>query len=188
MPAAKTTPLTYQLKITLQGLRPPIWRRVLVAGDTTLARLHDIIQIVMGWTDSHMHAFEIQGAAYSLPEIAGELDFKDSRRVKLSQFITGEKFTFRYDYDFGDSWEHQILVEKILPPDPAQPLPVCLKGVRAGPPEDVGGVWGYVQFLEAISDPQHPEHADYVAWIDGDFDPAAFDLAAVNRRLRGRAG
>jgi hypothetical protein len=124
---------------------------------------------------------------YSIPydeDHLVELDTRDSRRVKLGKSITAEGEKFAYEYDFGDFWEHDILIEKILPPDPKQKLPVCIKGKRACPPEDVGGVWGYDTFLEAIKDPQHPEHEMYTEWIDGEFDPEAFDLDAINSALR----
>jgi hypothetical protein len=103
----------------------------------------------------------------------------------LNQIVTGEKFTFTYEYDFGDDWLHAILIEKILPPAPDQKLPVCIKGKRACPPEDVGGIWGYELFLEAIADPEHEEHDSYLVWVGGEFDPEAFDLDAINARLRG---
>lgn len=111
-------------------------------------------------------------------------EIKDERRIKLSRLVTGEKFKFIYEYDFGDDWRHAIVVEKILPPDPAQKLPVCIKGKRACPPEDVGGIWGYETFLEAISDPEHEEHDEYLVWVGGTFDSAAFDMDAVNEQLR----
>jgi hypothetical protein len=186
MPAKKrnTPTAVYQLKITLKGSRPPIWRRVLVADDTTLAKLNHIIQIAMGWTNSHLHDFTIQGQRYSEPSPDDWEPVKDERRYKLSQLVTGAKFKFVYQYDFGDSWDHEILVEKILPPEPGAHYPVCATGKRACPPEDAGGVWGYATFLEAINDPSHEEHEMYLEWIGGGFDPEAFNLDAVNAWLR----
>lgn len=180
----------YQIKITLRHSKPPIWRRLLISSETTLAKLHRIIQEAMGWYDSHLHMFEIHGERYSAPSPydpshLAELGAKSSSRVKLSRLISQEGEKFSYDYDFGDDWQHEILIEKILPPDPLQKLPVCLKGKRACPPEDVGGVWGYEIFLAAIKDPNHPEHEMYTEWIDGDdFDPEEFDIDYVNQRLR----
>ena len=179
----------YQIKITLRDSKPPIWRRLLISSETTLDRLHDIIQAAMGWYDSHLHAFRINGEDYSTPlpydpYHLAELDMESTEGKKLSALVAGEGARFHYDYDFGDNWEHVILIEKVLPPDAAQVLPRCIKGRRACPPEDVGGVWGYDYFLEAIQDPTHEEHENYTEWIGGDFDPEAFDLEEVNARLK----
>ncbi|MEB2287951.1 MAG: plasmid pRiA4b ORF-3 family protein [Anaerolineae bacterium] len=177
----------YQLKVTLRDSKPPIWRRVLVPGDITLGELHDVIQAVMDWDNSHLHQFTFPDRYYSDPffgldERVGNVG--DENRVILSRIVPGEKFKFMYEYDFGDSWEHIILVEKILPPDPGQQLPVCVKGARACPPEDVGGIWGYYGFLEALQDPNHPDHNMYLEWIDGEWDAEAFDLNEVNDQLQ----
>lgn len=187
MSKSKTPAQIYQIKVTLRDSKPPIWRRLLVSSETTLASLHDIIQIAMGWEDSHLHAFEVGEDRYSAPmeDLFDDLDFKDERRVKLSKIVPDEGFKFGYEYDFGDSWNHIILVEKILPADPAQVVPVCIKGKRACPPEDVGGVWGYDTFLEAIKNPNHPEHDMYTEWVGDDFDSEALDLDAINAALRG---
>jgi hypothetical protein len=112
------------------------------------------------------------------------LEMRDERGVKLSQIASGEGFTFRYEYDFGDSWLHNLVVEGVLGPEPGQRYPVCVEGERACPPEDVGGVWGYEMFLEAIGDPGHPEHERFLEWIGGEFDAEEFDLDAVNAALR----
>jgi len=175
----------YQLKITLRDTKPPIWRRVQVPSDITLAKLHTIIQIAMGWYDCHRHEFEVDGQAYGqrMPGF-DDTDIKSDRTLRLNQFVTGEKYKFPYLYDMGDSWEHQILVEKVLPPDPDVRYPVCIKGKRNCPPEDCGGVWGYEAFLEAIRNPQHPEHEMMLEWVGGDFDSEAFDLDATNQQLQ----
>jgi hypothetical protein len=175
----------YQIKVTLQHSKPPIWRRIQVRSDITLGKLHDILQIVMGWTDSHLHMFVIGGKRYGSLEAdpTGELEMKDERRVRLDQVITGVGARFVYEYDFGDSWEHLLQIEKVLPPDTGVRYPVCLTGKRAGPPEDVGGVWGYEAFLEAIQDPAHPEHDEQLEWFGDDFDAEALDLESVNRDL-----
>ena len=110
----------------------------------------------------------------------------DERKMRLHQITEREGFKFRYEYDFGDGWLHQVLVEKILPPEPGQVYPVCIKGRRACPPEDVGGIWGYHYFLEAIADPEHEEHDEYLEWAGDEFDPAAFDLEEANHALRAR--
>ena len=189
MPAKKSTSSApiYQLKITLRDSRPPIWRRVLVPADFTLAKLHWVIQQAMGWTNSHLHHFRVGETYYSLPVPYtdwAELNEKDSRKVRLDQIAPRVKAKFVYEYDFGDSWEHEIVVEKILPPEPGVKYPTCLKGKGACPPEDVGGVWGYAGFLEAIHDPNHEEHKMYLEWIGGSFDPEAFDLDDTNAALR----
>ena len=187
---AKKQAQTYQIKITLQGSKPPIWRRLLVMSDISLAHLHTIIQVAMGWYDAHLHHFIVGQNYYSTPlefDIDDGLEAIDERRVTLQQIVTGEGFRFQYEYDFGDGWMHLIVVEKILPSlaDLDAPLPVCIKGKRACPPEDIGGIWGYAAFLEAIKDPKHPEHADMVAWIGEDaFDAEEFDLEMVNKRLK----
>jgi hypothetical protein len=174
----------YQIKVTLDDSKPPIWRRILVRGDVTLGKLHDILQVVMGWADYHLHQFIVGQTYFGEPHPDYGFEMHDERRVRLNQIVTGEGFKFRYEYDFGDSWLHNLLVEKVLPPEPGQPYPTCIKGKRACPPEDVGGVWGYVYFLEAIQDPDHPEHEHYLEWIGGEFDPEEFDLDAINEALR----
>ncbi len=183
-PRKKTATPTqvYQMKISLMDARPPIWRRVLVTDVTTLARMHDIIQTAMGWADYHLHQFMINGEYYGRPHPDDFYPMEDERRYTLKDIVSGEKFKFRYEYDFGDGWLHELLVEKILPLDPQTGYPVCIKGKRACPPEDVGGVWGYDSFLEAISNPKHPEHQDMLEWI-GEFDPEEFDLDEVNAQL-----
>lgn len=179
------THAVYQLKITLRDSTPPIWRRVQVRGNTSLSRLHAIIQIAMGWTDSHLHEFVIRDARYGMADMEWDpLERpRDERRVRLGQLVTRENDRFTYEYDFGDGWAHEIVVEKILPPEPDVPYPRCVAGKRACPPEDVGGLSGYAHFLAAIRNPRHEEHDDLLAWAGGAFDPAAFDAEAVNRYL-----
>ena len=172
----------YQLKVTLKGSKPPIWRRVEVFDQITLFSLHKVLQVVMGWTDSHLHQFVIGDKYYGLPDPG--FDIVNEKRFKLSQLPLGEKSKFIYEYDFGDSWEHEILIEKILPEAEGKKAPVCLKGKRACPPEDIGGIWGYAEFLEVIHDLKHPEHEGMLEWVGGQFDSEAFDLAEVNERLK----
>lgn len=177
----------YQLKITLKDYRPPIWRRVQIRSDITLAQLHWVIQFSMGWTNSHLHSFTIQGIEYGvpMPEFGfDEIDLWDERPVKLSKVISGEAFKFSYLYDFGDSWEHNILVEKVLEADPEINYPICIKARRACPPEDCGGVWGYRNFLEAIQNPDHPEHDELLEWVGGSFDPEEIELDEINSLLK----
>lgn len=175
----------YQIKVTLDASQPPIWRRILVPGDVTLSRLHYILQAVMGWADYHLHQFIVGETYYGMPDPNyDDFDMQDERKIKLNQVAPGEKSRFQYEYDFGDSWVHTLLVEKIAPPPPGQQCPACTAGKRATPPEDVGGVWGYEEFLEAIRDPDHPEHEEYLDWVGGEFDPEAFDLDEINEALR----
>jgi Plasmid pRiA4b ORF-3-like protein len=177
------SPTIYQLKISLLEIKPPIWRRVQVQSSTTLQKLHQIVQEAMGWYDCHLHQFNIDGIEYGQSQPEYDFNVRDSRTVQLAQVVRGEKFKFRYSYDFGDGWEHEILVEKILPREPKVIYPVCLKGKRACPPEDCGGAWGYIEFLEAIQDSSHPEHENLLEWVGGDFDPENCNLDEINRRL-----
>lgn len=187
MAPRKKSQSVYQLKITLRGVQPPIWRRVQVCSDGTLGHLHWVIQFAMGWTNSHLHSFSIQGQAYSMPMPdlgLDDLDMRDEQPVKLSKVILGEKFKFFYIYDFGDSWEHEVLVEKVLPAESDARYPRCLKAKRACPPEDCGGIWGYQELLEAIQDPDHPEHESLLEWIGGSFDPEDAELDEINSLLK----
>ena len=177
----------YQLKVTLDGIRPPIWRRVQVRGDITLFKLHKILQVVMGWDDYHLHQFVIKGESYSVISREADMlgdDFTDQKKVKLSKVIPEEKFKFTYEYDFGDGWGHTILVEKIFRPLEELKAPVCLKGKRSAPPEDCGGEGGYYHLLEALDDPSHPEHADMLEWLEHEYDPEYFDADIVNEQLK----
>lgn len=171
----------HQLKVTLLGLRPPIWRRILVPGNFSLARLHDILQTAMGWTDSHLHVFMADGRSFGEPD--PELEFENERNWRLNQLLKLPKDKMVYEYDFGDNWQHQVLLEKILEPEPGVRYPVLIAGKRAAPPEDVGGVFGYAEFLDAIADPNHPEHEEYLDWVGEEFDPEAFDVEEANRAL-----
>jgi hypothetical protein len=186
MPPSKQhkPPVVYQLKVTLKGTKPPIWRRIQVTGDTSLLKLHQILQIVMGWYDSHLHQFIVGGTYYGIPDPDFPYDIKSEKRATLSHVVSQEKAKFIYEYDFGDSWEHEIVVEKILQPEAGTHYPVCLAGKRAGPPEDCGGVWGYYEFLEALHNSKHPEHEEMREWIGGEFDPDAFEVDEINRALK----
>jgi hypothetical protein len=175
----------YQIKVTLRDSKPPIWRLIQVRGDTRLDQMHAILQEVMGWDSYHLHQFIIFGDYYGEPhDDFDNIDMKDHRKYKLSDFLTEAGVKFVYEYDFGDSWEHILLLEKILSAEKDTQYPVCLKGKRACPPEDVGGIWGYENFLEAIADPEHEEHEDYLEWIGDDFDPEEFDLEEINQGLK----
>ena len=184
-PVAARALVIYQLKITLKALRPLIWRRFQVPGDFTLDRLHRIIQRVMGWTDSHFHEYIVRGRHYgtSDPE-SGMRQVESERSARLCDVAPRQKARFVYVYDLGDDWQHDLLVEKIVAPQPGQRYPACLAGQHACPPEDCGGYPGYIDFVAAISNPRHAEHAEMLEWVGGSFDPRAFDLDGVNRGLK----
>ena len=177
----------YQIKIALLGTRPPVWRRLLVPAGMTLAQLHDVLQTAMGWENCHLHEFRIGGQTFGVPDpdatLMGGTASINERKVRLCDVLGKASAKAEYTYDFGDSWEHSILVEKLLPSEPGLNYPICTDGERHGPPEDCGGVGGYYNLLEAIHDPEHQEHEEMLEWIGGDFDPEAFSVEDVNRRL-----
>lgn len=173
----------YQLKVTLKYLRPPIWRRFLIASTANLSELHTTLQIVMGWTNSHLHDFIMDNVQYGEPNEEFFDAMKDESKFRLSQLLRLEKEKLLYNYDYGDGWEHEVLLEKILPFAHDMTLPLCIKGKRACPPEDIGGIPGYAMFLEAINDPSHPEHEEMREWVGGDFDAEHFDIDEVNKML-----
>ncbi len=182
--ASSTT--IYELEITLLDSDPPIWRRFAVPGGITLSRLHRVVQHVMGWTDSHLHQFVTEDdMRYGSrdPDLDPEPDLLNERSAKLDRLLAGPGDTLLYQYDFGDGWDHVITVVKTGPPDPEKRYPVCLAGERACPPEDSGGIYGYYDLLEALSDRDHEDHEEVTEWLGVDFDPEAFDLAWVNRLL-----
>ena len=173
----------YQLKVTLGGSKPPIWRRLQVKDSTRLGDLHVILQVAMGWTDSHLHQFILRGEYFGAPDFDDSGEMTDEDKTALRDLGLSEKSRFVYEYDFGDGWQHAILVEKILPVERGVRYPVCLAGKLARPPEDCGGIWGFYNLLGIVADPKHPEHEEMREWLGGGFDPQAFDLDAVNTRL-----
>lgn len=174
----------YQLKITLKDIRPPVWRRIQVPADIKLGKLHRIIQDAMGWTDSHLHAFRIGNETYGVPDPDFEDDMRSERNIRLDSLVS-EGGRLVYEYDFGDDWQHEILVEKALASEPGARYPRCLAGKRACPPEDCGGVGGYENLLEIIANPKHEEYKETLEWLGGEFDPEAFDPHDVDKLLRG---
>jgi hypothetical protein len=171
----------YQLKVTLKHARPAIWRRLQVRSDIKLGKLHLVLQDALGWTHSHLHQFLVGEQRIGMTEIDDGFgdDLEDENRVKLSQ-IAVEKSRFVYEYDFGDSWRHEILVETVLPAVDGIRYPICTAGKRACPPEDCGGVGGYERLLEIIADPDHEEYTSMLEWLGAPFDPEAFDLERAN--------
>ena len=184
LPVVRAPAQIYQLRIELQYLKPAIWRRVLVPGSIKLSKFHVVILWSMGWQGGHMHEFVIGQTNYGEPdpEFPQAPPVVREDRVTLQQALGGLK-TIRYIYDFGDDWEHKIKLEKTLPFDPEMKHPQCIAGQYACPPEDVGGVDGYLDFLDAIRNPAHEEHASMLEWIGGGFDPLTFDLDETNERL-----
>ncbi|MCF6237500.1 MAG: plasmid pRiA4b ORF-3 family protein [Candidatus Marinimicrobia bacterium] len=173
----------YLLKIRLLDIEPDIWRHFVAPASITLDRLHDVIQIVMGWTDSHLHEFTIGKKRYTeYPEY--KEDGLECGRYRLVNLIKQKGRAFRYLYDFGDGWEHELTIEesRYFNPEPGTEI-VCLDGARACPPEDVGGVPGYFEFCNAMKDPNHEEYESYMEWSGGDYDSESFDADAVNWEL-----
>ncbi len=169
------------LKITL--LEIDIWRRVVVKSDITLPQLHRLIQVVMGWTNSHLHRFIVDKIFYSAPEFDDDYsESEDYTRVKLFKIADRNNYKFKYEYDFGDSWVHEIKVEKIMSIDKELYKPQCLEGKKACPPEDCGSIPGYFDILEAFKDKNNPEHEELFEWL-GDYDPEYFNISDVNRLL-----
>jgi len=175
----------YRLKVTLRGSRPPIWRRFLVPADIPLKRLHDCLQAVMGWTDSHLHQFAVRGVFYGISDRESGVRRVSENRTTVAQLLRRPKDRITYEYDFGDGWEHDVILEAILPPERDGLYPVVEAGKRACPPEDVGGVHGYHDFLEALGDPGHPEHGDLLEWVGGSFDQDSFSVGEANLDIHG---
>ena len=175
-----------RIKMTLRGSQPPIWRRLEVPPDFTLAQLHRVLQPAMGWTDSHLHQF-LAGAGRYGPvdsEMGGAQ--RDEGATRVGDVLRSPGDHLVYEYDFGDGWEHDIVLEGITTPETGMTHPICVDGERACPPEDCGGIPGYLTFLEAVRDPSHPEHAELMEWVGGRFDPELFSVEEVNRLLRSR--
>jgi hypothetical protein len=171
----------YRFKIVLVDSDPAIWRRI-ETKDVTLEQLHGLIQTAMGWTNSHLHQFEIAKARYADPrsmmdgfDDLGTLDYSG---IRISDLVSrhGPKLRMGYEYDFGDGWQHKVVLEKTTPSEPGVKYPRCIDGERAFPPEEIGGICGFADYVEAIANPNHSEHENWLKW-HGPFDPAQFDAA-----------
>ncbi|MHB8878879.1 MAG: plasmid pRiA4b ORF-3 family protein, partial [Myxococcaceae bacterium] len=175
----------FQLKVTLQGVQPAVWRRLLVPADIALARLRMAINEAMGWWNAHLHQFRLRDRTFGDPSVddTGDLEFEDERRAKLNQLV-GAGQALVYEYDFGDGWDHEVLVEEAPDVDERLSYPVCIGGARACPPEDCGGTGGYENLLAQLADPSHEEHDSSLTWVGGHFDPEGFDVNRTNRALR----
>jgi hypothetical protein len=180
----------YQLRITLIDSKPKIWRRILVEEDILLSNLHKVIQTTMGWTNSHLHQF-IENDKFYTERLDGddlwnEMNNVDYRGIKLNELLRFVKNTILYEYDFGDSWSHEILLEKFLKVDKTIKYPACLAGSMNCPPEDVGGIGGYLMMLKVLRNPNNEEYESYIRWLGEKFDYKEFDLNRVNKKLAKR--
>jgi hypothetical protein len=184
IPAAERV---FQFRITLLDTRPPVWRRIQVKNGT-LDKLHEQIQTAIGWTNSHLNHFKVGEQLYGDPllmqENFEEMKYEDSTSTKLSDILpkSGRRFAFEYEYDFGDGWRHEVLFQGCLRAERGKRYPVCVEGARACPPEDVGGTGGYKEYLEAMADPEHERHEEFLGWR-GPFDPEAFDPVKATKRM-----
>lgn len=173
----------YQVRIALCDVVPEVWRRVALPGGYTLDRVHRAIQLAMGWQDCHLHSFDIDGSQFGPPDPDSDLDLADELDVRLDAAV-GKNSRFAYVYDFGDWWEHEVVVEQIVAAEPDVRYPICLAGENACPPEDVGGPYGYAGLLATLADPRHPEHEAMRDWVGGPFDPGNFDPYRATVLLR----
>jgi hypothetical protein len=152
-----------------------------------LEHLHDVLQVAMGWEDCHLHDFRVGQKRFGIPDpndrLMGLPATGNERTVRLFTVLRKVGAKAVYTYDFGDSWEHAIVVEKVLPPEPGLAYPVCVGGKLQGPPEDCGSIPGFYNLLEALRDPAHDEHEEMLEWVGGDFDSEAFSVDDVNQRL-----
>lgn len=171
-----------QFKVSLQESKPEIWRTFQIEDNVTLYALHNVIQVVMNWTNAHLHMFKINGKSYAMPEYFEEMEeeFLDEQDVKIADLNLAEGTSFVYIYDMGDSWSHKVTLEKIGEKGGNKKYPLCLDGKFACPPEDCGGMPGYYEMLKVLKDPKHEEYEDILDWLGDDFDPDFFDLDDAN--------
>lgn len=177
-----------QIKVTLLGVsKPPVWRRLQLRADTRLDRLHGLIQAAFGWEDYHLHSFTCGQEEFGPADPDLDLDFNNERDITLGELIGGVGDRLRYTYDFGDNWEHEILVEQLLDPDPETRYPALIAAKGACPPEDCGGVWGYANLKEVLADPSHEEHQEMLEWLGLDnaneLDPTAVTTDNIQKEL-----
>jgi hypothetical protein len=183
--------MIYQIHLSLLGSNPKIWRRILIQSDLLLSDFHKVIQTSMGWTNSHLHLFNKNETCYAEKtdddftwEELGHVDYQE---MKISDLLNNEEERILYEYDFGDGWEHEIILEKILPGEGNElGKPICLAGKMNCPPEDCGGIRGYSDMLEILKNPDHEEYESFIVWLGGKFDPEHFNLSRVNRLLKSK--
>ena len=185
MPRRPIPERVYDLDVRLISIEPPIWRRITVSDQITLAALHHVLQVVMGWENYHLHQFIVGENHYGEldPEFDDDLDIQEDRRVTLREIAREKEASFVYEYDFGDSWQHQVTVVGIRPRTENSLAPRCFEGRRACPPEDCGGTSGYQNLIEALRDRRHLEHRELRAWAGPQYDPEPFSVQAVNSAL-----
>lgn len=183
-PKSSAAQSVISLKVRLRGIRPPVWRRLLMPGAMTLADLHEAIQMAIGWEGGHLHLFDIDGRHYGDRRTVD--DVADENRLSLNAISKSGVTRFAYTYDFGDDWEHSVAIERTLQPTAGQPYPACVAGKRNCPPEDCGGVRGYQDLLEILADPAHPEHTERLEWLGEGFDPDDFSVAIADASLAAR--
>jgi hypothetical protein len=176
--------MIYRLKVTLQDSKPPIWRRLEVDSKVGLKDFHYILQTTMGWTNSHLHQFTIGRESYQEPNEWNRDYAMDYKGMKLKNVLPAPGSKIVYEYDFGDSWGHVILLEAIEKPEPEILYPRVIKGKGACPPEDCGGIWGYMDLLEILKNKKHPQHKEMKEWVGGNIDPTAFDMQQINEELQ----
>ena len=174
----------YAIKVTLLGTSPPVWRRILVPREITLRNLHRTLQTVIGWTNSHLHQFVFKRQKYSDPKFGLGAGIIDEKRTRLGDLVCTPRTRFLYEYDFGDGWQHELLLEEVLLGDESFHQ-ICVAGKRSCPPEDCGGSEVFAELLTAIQDAKHPNHEEACEWL-GDVDPESFSADEINRRLRRR--
>ena len=175
----------HRLKVTLREVEPAIWRRIEVSSDMKLSALAGVLEGAMGWLGGHLHAFEIDGVSYGIPD-GGGFGLRttiDERKTKLGEVLPAVESAMRWDYDFGDGWEHDVVVEAIEPRQVGVASPVCREGNRACPPEDCGGPWSYCDLLDALADPTHERHEELSEWAPPGFDPEAFDVEVATEMM-----
>jgi hypothetical protein len=175
--------MLYEIKIQLQSIQPPIWRIIRISPQTGLPKLHRIIQKAMGWTNSHLHLFEIDEVLYSNGEFDWDLDVIDYRGIRIHRIFTKRRNSFVYEYDLGDGWRHNITLLDTVAGEPGEKI-VCVAGERACPPEDCGGVSGYYNLLRILSDPSDEDYDEMLEWLGGKYDPVYFDVSATDKALQ----
>ncbi|NCS89298.1 MAG: hypothetical protein CO127_05275 [Ignavibacteria bacterium CG_4_9_14_3_um_filter_36_18] len=178
----------YQIQVALKNFKPKIWRRILVPSNLLLSDFHKIIQTSMGWTNSHLHQFIKDQTYYTVrmkdDDMWEDMNSVDYKKMKIFDLLSVEKGKIIYEYDFGDGWEHEIILEKILPVDKKLKYPICLAGKMNCPPEDCGGVWGYAEMIEILKQPKHKEYENIIEWLGDELDPEYFDKEEVNEYLQ----